>query len=153
MTRRLGKNRPNFGKSCQIKKCPNKFIKIQFESLKHFLKTPSKLLKYLQQTIFSPKNCLGLPKVAQKWQNFAQSGHPVFVSHKDVLFHFLRVKYILFHKNHSESFHNLPQKSWIVFKIVAISRQAKIYSNELYCFWVGSNNFMFLGLYYKTFLV
>jgi hypothetical protein len=33
-------------------------------------------LKYLQQTIFSAENHLGLLKVA-KWQNFTQSGHPV----------------------------------------------------------------------------
>jgi hypothetical protein len=60
VTRRLvKKNRPNYRKSspnsCQIKKCQNIFIKAQFESQKHLHQTPSKLLKYPEQTIFSEK--------------------------------------------------------------------------------------------------
>jgi hypothetical protein len=43
------------------KKCQNIFNKAKLESTKHLHQTNSKLLKYLQQTIFPPEIC----KVAQ----------------------------------------------------------------------------------------
>jgi hypothetical protein len=55
------KNCPNLEKrsqnNCQTKKI---LIKYQLESPNLLHQTPSKLLKYLQQTIFSEKNILGL---------------------------------------------------------------------------------------------
>jgi hypothetical protein len=59
VTRRLGKNRPNLGKSgpnnYQNKKCLSIFIKAQLESSNRLHQTPCKLLKFLQQMIFFPK--------------------------------------------------------------------------------------------------
>jgi hypothetical protein len=46
--------------SAKPKKCQNIFIEGQLKSPKHQHQTPSRILKYLQQTMFSPKNCLGL---------------------------------------------------------------------------------------------
>jgi hypothetical protein len=69
VTKRLGKNRPNLGKSgpnnYQTKKCLSVFIKAQLESSNRLHQTPSKLLKYLQQMIFPPKKFLGTSKNSQ----------------------------------------------------------------------------------------
>ncbi len=53
-------------------KSQNIFIKAEVQNI------DTKPLKYLQQTMFSPKKFTWTFKKKPKWPNFAQSGHPAF---------------------------------------------------------------------------
>jgi hypothetical protein len=92
VTKRYGKNSPNFSRSnqssLQAKRCQNIYNKVQFKSPKHLQQTTLETLKHLQQSIFL--NCL----FRQKCINLLKPKVTQNVT--------ISLGYFIFSKNHNE---------------------------------------------------